>query len=47
LTPVLKMLIEQSSMPLQAIESDFAVTRRGFLPVVFISGLMRSIAIRN
>ena len=30
LTPILKALIEQSSLPLQAIESDFAVDSSGF-----------------
>lgn len=30
LTPVLKMLIEESSLPLQAVESDFAVDSSGF-----------------
>lgn len=30
LTPVLKMLIEESSLPLQAIESEFAVDSSGF-----------------
>ena len=30
LTPYLKMLIEESSLPLQTIESDFAVDSSGF-----------------
>jgi transposase len=36
LTPILKALIEQSSLPLQAIESDFAVDSSGFSTSRFV-----------
>lgn len=36
LTPILKSLIEQSSLPLQAIESDFAVDSSGFSTSRFV-----------
>jgi len=36
LTPYLKMLIEESSLPLQAIESDFAVDSSGFSTSRFV-----------
>jgi transcriptional regulator with XRE-family HTH domain len=36
LTPYLKMLIEESSLPLQAIESDFAVDSSGFSTCRFV-----------
>jgi len=36
LTPYLKMLIEESSLPLQAIESDFAVDSSGFSSSRFV-----------
>ncbi len=36
LTPILKELIEQSSLPLQAIESDFAVDSSGFSTSRFV-----------
>jgi transposase len=37
LTPILKSLIEQSSLPLQALESDFAVDSSGFSTYQFVS----------
>lgn len=37
LTPVLKSLIEQSGLPLQALESDFAVDSSGFSTYQFVS----------
>ncbi|HZE69344.1 MAG TPA: transposase [Pyrinomonadaceae bacterium] len=36
LTPYLKMLIEESSLPLQAVESDFAVDSSGFSTSRFV-----------
>jgi transposase len=36
LTPYLKMLIEESSLPLQAIESDFAIDSSGFSTCRFV-----------
>jgi len=47
LTPLLKALIEESSLPLQAVESDFAIDSSGFSTCRFVSGLTRSMAIRN
>ena len=38
LTPVPKMLIEESSLPLQAIESEFAVDSSGFSTRRFTRG---------
>jgi hypothetical protein len=40
LTPLLKGLIEASSLPLQAVECDLLSTRRAFRLVAFTSGLM-------
>src|SRR5438046_9319262 len=36
LTPYLQMLVEESSLPLQAIESDFAVDSSGFSTCRFV-----------
>ena len=43
LTPYLEMLIEESSLAVTAIESDFAVDSSGFSTCRFVNGLMRNI----
>ncbi len=47
LTPYLKMLIEESSLPLTAIESDFAVDSSGFSTCRFVQWVQAKYTTRN